>query len=101
MFTQLLASRPTRQRSAGGALASVTLHGFVVAAAVYATVGTTPGFTKPAVQSLVYQQPADPAPQAPTPPAPVITPHGAPVVSVPVSVPLTLPDLTTLPVRTC
>jgi protein TonB len=100
MFTQLLASRPTRERSAGGMLASITLHGFVVAAAVYATIGTTPGFTKPAVQNLVYQPPADPVPPTPTPQTPIIVPPGAPVVSVPISVPLTLPDLTTVPVRT-
>lgn len=100
MFTQLLASRPARQRSAGGVFASVTLHGFVVAAAVYATVGTTPGFTKSAAQRLVYQPPTEPVPPTPTPPVHVVVPPGAPVVSVPVSVPFTLPDLTGLPVRT-
>lgn len=100
MFTQLLASRPARQRPTGGVLASVTLHGFVVAAAVYATIGTSPGFTKPAAQQLVYQPPVDPVPPAPTPPASIIAPPGLPVVSVPVSVPLELPQITTVPVRT-
>lgn len=100
MFTQLLASRPVRERSTGGMLASVTVHGFAVAAAVFATIGTTPGFTKPAVQNLVYQPPADPVPAAPAPPVHSVVPPGAPIVSVPVSVPLTLPDVNFPPVRT-
>lgn len=100
MFTQLLASRPAHQRSIGGIFASVSLHGFVVAAAVYATVGSTPGFTEPTAHSLVFQPPADPVPPAPAPRTQIVAPPGAPIVSVPVSIPVTLPDLTSVPVRT-
>lgn len=99
MFSQLLASRPVRQRSAGGAAASITLHGFLVAAAVFATVGTTPGLTKPAQQNLVYIPPADPAPPPPAAPNPVVVPPGAPIVSVPISVPTVLPG-NDIPIRT-
>lgn len=98
MFAQLLASQPIRQRATAGVATSVTFHGFLVAAAVYATVGTPPMIESPAATHVVYV-PVEPAP-APAPPPAQVNPiiAGPPTVSVPFTVPLTLPSvLPTLP----
>jgi TonB family protein len=92
MFTQLLASRPVRQRSPGGLAASVMFHGSLAAIAVYATVGTSEAITKAVQQNVVYVEPSvEPPKPVEQPAAPVVQQPGPPVVSVPVVVPSTLP----------
>lgn len=98
MFAQLLASRPARQRSTAGAATSVTLHGFLVAAAMYATVGAPPVIDLSQPLIPIYHPPSvEPVRAPPSQPAnPVVA--GPPAVGVPIDVPLTLPTVpTTLP----
>ena len=72
MFTQLLASRPVRRHSAGGATASVTFHGLLVGTAVFVSLGNhQPKFERPVAQSVIYVPPATPIPPAPRLPSAV------------------------------
>jgi protein TonB len=61
MFTQLLASRPVRQKSTGGLVASIVLHLGVATGVVYLTTQTLPQVVAkdPAVP-LVYRPPEPP-----------------------------------------
>ncbi len=98
MFTQLLASRPAKERSAVGLVTSVVLHGSIVVAALYLTVGTERLVSSAQATVPVYVP--DPPPAAPVPPVPPVhaPPVGGPVVAVPIAIPATLPPLPADPV---
>jgi TonB family protein len=92
MFTQLLASRPVRQRSTVGLVMSVVLHLSIVSAVVYLTMRVAPAAAQ-VITDVMYVNPApDPLPPAPRPTTPPVDgASGAPVISVPIDVPDVLP----------
>ena len=91
MFAQLLASRPVRQQSTAGMVTSVGLHGFLVAAAVSATVATARTVDRTTAVATQYVE-LPPARPPATPPVHA-PPNGTPVVSVPITIPTLLPPL--------
>lgn len=99
MFNTLVESRATRSRSTGSTMASVLLHGVIIASAVSLTMATK-GDAKPDVRDApeIIYTPIDPAPPrieaTPTAPSHQSPPPSAPwTIVVPTDMPATLPPI--------
>ncbi|MEA3244866.1 MAG: TonB family protein [Gemmatimonadota bacterium] len=101
MFTQLLASRPARQRSAPQVAASVAFHGALIAGVALGT-SVAPRVHATPVEVPIYV-PTSPSPAPPTRPRPPASP-APPVDQIPPvnlrfsAVPTSLPPITTSPI---
>jgi TonB family protein len=100
MFTQLLASRPVRQRSTAGLVGSIALHTAIAAGVVYATMRVAPVAAAVVTQRVTYVPQTEPEPQPPAPApsvptTPVVSDWTGPVINVPTIAPTTLPPITT------
>lgn len=98
MFTQLLASKPPRQRSAMGVIGSVALHVAIAAAAIYATHRVALADDVVEDGGIIYipqdPPPTPPAPAPPLPTVPGVEAWNGVVIAVPTIIPTTLPPLT-------
>jgi TonB family protein len=104
MFTQLLASKPVRQRSTAGLVGSIALHTAIAVGVVYATMRVAPVAAAVVTQRVHYVPQTEPEPQPPAPTpsvptTPVVSDWTGPVINVPTIVPTTLPPIgpSTLP----
>ncbi len=100
MFKNLLESKPVKQRTTGGAIASFVLHSVLIVAAVYATANAGQKDDKPKVEDVkfVEQPKEEPKPEEPKPPPPDVTvapppPKGFQVLTAPVEIPDVIPDV--------
>src|SRR5215207_4469837 len=101
MFNQLLESKPKKERSVGGQIASVIFHGFLIAAAVYATAHASGVIEKPKEEKVefveVKKEEPPPEPEKVPPPPDVVVapppPKGFQVLTAPVEIPDVLPDI--------
>jgi TonB family protein len=98
MFTQLLASRPVRQRSTAGLVGSIALHTAIAMGVIYATMRVAPVVAATTLQRVHYVPQTEPEPQPPAPAptvpsTPVVSEWAGPVISVPVDAPVTLPPM--------
>lgn len=91
MFNNLLESKPQKQRSTGGAIASFVLHAVLIVAAVYATANAGKEDDGPRVEEVKFVEqakPEEPKPEEPKPPppdVPVVTPpKGFQVLTAPI-----------------
>jgi protein TonB len=94
MFTQLLASRPVRQKSTGGLMASIALHLGLATGIVYATTQVVPVITKDPAVPLAYAPPEPPEHLVPVTTAPPTDVPTDVLTVAPVDVPISLPPLT-------
>jgi protein TonB len=95
VFTQLLASRPAKQRSTMGLVTSVVLHLSIIGGVLYATIRPQIVTATEVPPKLIYVDPTpEPLPpvQRPTAP-PVDGSTGAPVINVPIDIPDVLPAI--------
>lgn len=98
MFTQLIASRPVRERSAGGLAGSILLHAALIAVALYATMRPAVVRERVPFTEVLYVAPKDPLPPAPpavrnaAPPTGVFTIPSVPVLYVPQTSSMPLPS---------
>lgn len=106
MFNNLIESNAKRQRSAGGALASVVLHGALIGIAVVATASAAIEAEKPKEEKIDFVEtpkeeappPPEPDPTPPPPPPPDVVaapppPKGFQVLQAPVEIPNVIPDI--------
>jgi TonB family protein len=95
VFTQLLASRPAKQRSTMGLVTSVVLHLSIVGGVLYATIRPQVVAAKEPPSKLIYIDPTpEPLPPVQRPIAPPVEGSaGAPIFSVPVIIPNALPEI--------
>jgi protein TonB len=100
VFNNLLESKPQKQRSTGGAIASFVLHAVLIVAAVYATANAGKEDDGPRVEEVKFVEqakPEEPKPEEPKPPppdVPVVTPpKGFQVLTAPIEIPDVIPDV--------
>jgi TonB family protein len=97
VFTQLLASRPAKQRSTSGLVVSVVTHIAIVAAVIYATTKVAVADDDTPTGGIIYiaddPPPTQPVPAPVVPSAPVIDGFTGTVIDVPVVIPTTLPPI--------
>src|SRR5687768_15133306 len=103
MFNNLLESKPKKEKRSGGTLASVILHGVLIAGAVYATANAAIQNEKPRQEKIDFvetpkDEPPPPKDEPPPPPPPDIVaapppPKGFQVLTAPVEIPDVIPDI--------
>lgn len=96
MFTQLLASRPARQRSAPQVAASVAFHGALIAGVALGT-AVAPPVIRPTTEVPVVFVPTPPPPARPVPPPPTHGDPGPPVSLGITEIPNALPPIPATP----
>jgi protein TonB len=100
VFTTLLASNAPTVRTPGSTAASLALHAAMITAAVWLTAQRVNANPVPTDVHIAYVPQAPPQPPVPSPasahPTP-LTPPTVPVISVPVTVPTTLPAIAATP----
>jgi protein TonB len=105
VFSLLIATRPPRERSTKGTVASVLVHGMIFTTLIVASAQRdTEIFTDPGDRVVVIDpyrhepepapsSPEPPAPSTPTEPAPPVVPETPPEIpQAPTDIPSTLPD---------
>jgi periplasmic protein TonB len=102
MFTQLIESKPKKQKMAGGTLFSLLFHGALITAAVVVTAkaGIASDKTKQEKITFVEMKKEPPKPKEPPPPPPppkevfkAPPPKGFQVLRAPVEIPIKIPDI--------
>ena len=101
MFNQLLESKPKKERSVGGQIVSIVLHGALMAAAVYATAHAKDVIDEVKEEKVEFvevkkEEPPPEPEKAPPPPDVVVAPpppKGFQVLTAPVEIPDVLPDI--------
>ena len=98
MFSLLLESRPVRRRSPAGFVASVALHGILVAGAIVTTSHATgprtpqgPEIVRPIYAPVTKPPRVAPVPRPPAPISPL--PVGPSIINVPIEVPIGIPPV--------
>jgi periplasmic protein TonB len=101
MFSNLVESKPKKQRSMGGTIASFVLHAGLIAGAVWATQQAAVAFEKPKQEKVDFvevkkDEPPPPKDEPPPPPDVVAAPpppKGFQILTAPVEIPDVLPDI--------
>src|SRR6202171_784758 len=99
MFSQLIESKPKKQRMAGGTVFSVVLHTILIAAAVYATAraGVKDEKAKAEKIQFVEMKKEPPPEKKPEPPKEVVVkpppPKGFQVLRAPVKIDIKIPEI--------
>jgi periplasmic protein TonB len=103
MFNQLVESKPKKERSIGGTITSLVVHGVLIAGAAYGTLNAKEALEKPKEEKVEFvevetkKEPPPPEPEK-APPPPDVTvapppPKGFQVLTAPVNVPDVIPDI--------
>jgi len=101
MFDNLIESKASKQRRAGGTLASVVVHALLITAAVVATLHASQGLDKPKAEKVEFvtvkkDEPPPPKEQPKPPPEVVMKappPKGFQVLTAPIKIPDVLPEI--------
>src|SRR5215210_8306453 len=101
MFTQLIESKPVKEKQGGGTVFSVVLHSALIAAAVYGTLHAREVMEKPKQEDVkfveVKKEPPPPPKEEPPPPKDVVAapppPKGFQVLTAPIKIPDVIPDI--------
>src|SRR5438067_1577162 len=102
MFDNLIESKASRQRRAGGTLISTVAHAIIISAAVYGTLHASNALDKPKAEKIDFVQakkdePPPPKEEKPPPPPEVVMkappPKGFQVLTAPIKIPDVLPDI--------
>ena len=103
MFNNLLESKPKKEKRGGGTLASIVMHGVLIALAVYATANAAIQNEKPRQEKIDFvetpkDEPPPPKDEPPPPPPPDVVaapppPKGFQVLTAPVEIPDVIPDI--------
>jgi len=102
MFDNLIESKASKQKRAGGFLWSFVIHGILISAAVYATYSVGNALEKPKAEKVEYvtvtkDEPPPPKEDKPPPPPEVVMkappPKGFQVLTAPIKIPDVLPDI--------
>ena len=103
MFNNLLESKPKKEKRGGGTMASVLMHGALIAGAVYATANAAIENEKPRQEKIDFvetpkEEPPPPKDEPPPPPPPDIVaapppPKGFQVLTAPVEIPDVIPEI--------
>src|SRR5438477_951722 len=101
MFDNLIESRASRQKRAGGTALSVVVHAVLISAAVIGTLHASQGLEKPKAEKVEFvtvkkDEPPPPKEQPKPPPEVVMKappPKGFQVLTAPIKIPDVLPDI--------
>ena len=101
MFDNLIESKASKQKRAGGFLWSFVIHGILISAAVYATYSVGNALEKPKAEKVEFvtvkkDEPPPPKEEKPPPPEVVMKappPKGFQVLTAPIKIPDVLPDI--------
>ena len=101
MFDNLIESKASKQKRAGGFLWSFVIHGILISAAVYATYSVGNALEKPKAEKVEFvtvkkDEPPPPKEEKPPPPQVVMKappPKGFQVLTAPIKIPDVLPDI--------
>jgi protein TonB len=102
MFSNLLESKPKKQRTLGGAVISTVLHAVLITAAVFGTMQAREQLEKPKEEKVEFvemkkDEPPPPEPEKAPPPPDVVAapppPKGFQVLTAPVEIPDVIPDV--------
>jgi protein TonB len=102
MFDNLIESKASKQKRAGGTLVSTVVHAIIISAAVYGTLHASQGLDKPKAEKVEFVQvkkdePPPPKEEKPPPPPEVVMkappPKGFQVLTAPIKIPDVLPDI--------
>ena len=101
MFDNLIESRASKQRRAGGTFLSVVVHAVLISAAVIGTLHASQGLEKPKAEKVefvtVKKDEPPPPKEVPKPPPDVVMkappPKGFQVLTAPIKIPDVLPDI--------
>ena len=102
MFDNLIESRASKQKRAGGTLASTVIHAIVITAAVMGTLHAKESLEKPKAEKVEFVQvkkdePPPPKEEVKPPPPEVVMkappPKGFQVLTAPIKIPDVLPDI--------
>jgi len=102
MFDNLIESKASKQKRAGGTLISTVVHAIIISAAVYGTLHASEALDKPKAEKVEFVQvkkdePPPPKEEVKPPPPDVVMkappPKGFQVLTAPIKVPDVLPDI--------
>jgi protein TonB len=102
MFDNLIESKASKQKRAGGTLVSTVVHAIIISAAVYGTLHASQELDKPKAEKVEFVQvkkdePPPPKEEKPPPPPEVVMkappPKGFQVLTAPIKIPDVLPDI--------
>ena len=101
MFDNLIESKASKQKRAGGTMLSVVVHAILISAAVIGTLHASQGMDKPKAEKIdfvtVKKDEPPPPKEVPKPPPEVVMkappPKGFQVLTAPIKIPDVLPDI--------